>query len=69
MVGSERDGLSNSRAGGAAARRCEDGGRRKGVGQRPVLDLAVFTEGYPQQDSGRRVTIGDLGDIHVDMYI
>ena len=37
------------------------------VRQRSVLDLAVFAVGFAQQDSGGRVAIGNLGDIHADM--
>ena len=36
------------------------------IGQRSVLDLAVFTEGFAQQDGGRRVAIGNFGNVHAD---
>src|SRR5579859_2267074 len=38
------------------------------VGKRPLLDLAVLTEGLPQQDGGRRVTVGDGLDVHGGNY-
>jgi hypothetical protein len=38
------------------------------VGEGAVLDLAVLAEGFPEEDRGRGVAVGNGGDIH-DFYI
>src|SRR5438874_10541478 len=39
------------------------------VGERAVLDFAIFTVGFAQQEGGRRVAIGDFSHIHADMIV
>ncbi len=36
------------------------------IGQRAILDFAVFAVGLTKEDSGGRLAIGDRGDVHVD---
>jgi hypothetical protein len=38
------------------------------VGQGAVLNLAVVAKGFPEEDGGRGVAVGDGRDIH-DFYI
>jgi hypothetical protein len=34
------------------------------VGEGAVADLAVETKGLAEEDSGRGVAVGDVGDVH-----
>jgi hypothetical protein len=36
------------------------------IGDGAVVDLAVLAEALAEEDSGRRVAVGDDGDVHVD---
>ena len=38
------------------------------VGKGAVLNLAVLAKGFPEEEGGRGVAVGDGGDIH-DFYI
>src|SRR6266571_6861123 len=39
------------------------------VGESAVLDFPIFTEGFAQQEGGRRVAIGDFSHIHADIIV
>ena len=45
-----------------------DGGPVGEVGKGAVLNLAVLAKGFPEEEGGRGVAVGDGGDIH-DFYI
>ena len=55
----------------------QDGAKRIDFGRGPVgeigdgavVDLAVLTETFAEEDSGGRVSVGDDGDVHVDIVL
>ena len=36
------------------------------IGEGAIFDFAVFAVGLTKEDGGRRLAIGDGGDVHVD---
>ena len=38
------------------------------IGEGAIFDFAPFAEGFPEEDGGGRVAVGDGGDVHTDGY-